>query len=402
MALKTDMLMTFIGRTARGEHGYRRTVYRFDDGACNEVAFFGWALQQHLQAGKMLILGTAGSMWDHLFEGDIDLGDNGESERLALIDAVEKQQVEQAQLDPLSDRLSRHLGYEVRLVIIPYCINETEQSGLLRIMSDHVEPGSHVHIDVTHGFRHLPMLALMAALYLRQVRNASIGGIWYGAFDPDTGNAPVHNLAGLMYIADWIQALSAYESDGNYGVFAPLLPAEVGEPLINAAFFESINRPGPARSHVRKVLGMMTGKDDAGGVAGLFYPELARRLQWAREDRFYQRQRSLAFGHLERRQYLEAVLTAYEAFISKLTYEQGGQIDNPDQRAKARDKFDRREKQQSSRSRTYIAWDTLRRLRNAMVHGTQAKGEEVQRAMDNAASMHELLTGLFDTLFKRT
>jgi hypothetical protein len=73
------------------------------------------------------------------------------------------------------------------------------------------------------------MLAVLAALHLQVVRRARIGGIWYGAFDPDTDEAPVHNLVGLLRIASWLQALHTYDKDGDYGVFAPLL-GDAGTP----------------------------------------------------------------------------------------------------------------------------------------------------------------------------
>jgi len=40
-------LITFLGRTPRGEQGYRTTCYDFGDGGdCEPLAFFGWALQR--------------------------------------------------------------------------------------------------------------------------------------------------------------------------------------------------------------------------------------------------------------------------------------------------------------------------------------------------------------------
>lgn len=45
-------------------------------------------------------------------------------------------------------------------------------------------------LDITHGFRYLPMLALLSVMHLRVVRAVQIQGIYYGAYDPDTGAAP--------------------------------------------------------------------------------------------------------------------------------------------------------------------------------------------------------------------
>ncbi len=45
-----------------------------------------------------------------------------------------------------------------------------EQIELLRIIADEVKDNDMVHLDITHGFRHLPMLSLLAALYIQQIR----------------------------------------------------------------------------------------------------------------------------------------------------------------------------------------------------------------------------------------
>ncbi len=64
-------------------------------------------------------------------------------------------------------------------------------------------------------------LALQAALQLQTMRRARVTGIWYGSYDPDTKQAPVYNLNGLLRIAEWLQALHTYDKDGDSGATAP-------------------------------------------------------------------------------------------------------------------------------------------------------------------------------------
>jgi hypothetical protein len=92
----THTLITFLGRVPKIEKHYRATSYRFPDGTEDgATAFVGWNLRRRLEPDRLLILGTAGSMWDHLFERDIVLGEEGENERLRLQEATEQQCVEQ-------------------------------------------------------------------------------------------------------------------------------------------------------------------------------------------------------------------------------------------------------------------------------------------------------------------
>ncbi len=388
-------LITFLGRVPKAENGYRKTCYDFgDEGDIEALSFFGWALQRRLHPRRMVILGTAGSMWDHLFEGDLNLGGRFEKERLALVDAVEGKRVSQSMLDDLAEPLSHHLGCEASPRVIPYCRDTAEQAEVLRILADEVGRGDRIDLDVTHGFRHLPMLGLLAALHLRRVRDARIRDIWYGAFDPDTEQAPVTRLGGLLDIADWLDALSAYERGGDYGVFADLIGGEIGGLLAEASFLEGVARVGQARSRLRKALELLAGADDDPAL-NLFRDELERRIGWARGDNYYLRQRELAREYLKNKRYRDAVLTGWEAFTTRLLQEDGGRFDpdNHAHRERARNAFRNRRK-----SERYPAFDSLNRLRNAVAHGSQPKGDEVLRALSSRREMEQLLEALFATL----
>ena len=394
------ILLTFLGRTRKGQTGYRTTCYDFGDNApCEPVAFFGWTLQKRLAPERMVILGTAGSMWDHLTEADFDFGSLAEDERLVLAEKVERQQVTEDDLRPLEPLLGERLGCEVRLRLIPYCRDEREQIALLRILADEVVEGDPVELDITHGFRHLPMLGLLAALYLRKVRGAGIEHIWYGALDmTQEGKTPVLDLVGLLRIADWIEALAVYERSGDYGVFGRLIGGEVGEWLAEASFLETVNRIGQARSRLREVLRHIDRLDDP--VLQLFRDELRRRIAWAEGGNYYQRQRELALEYLRRERFLEAILTGWEAFTTRLQREESRHLDpdNHEHREQVRRRFEERERQVEPRTGRYRAYDSLRRLRNAVAHGSQPKGEEVQRALGGRVEMKALLAGLFSEL----
>jgi CRISPR-associated Csx2 family protein len=391
-------LVTFLGRSPKDESGYRKTAYRFPDGETQEPsAFFGWPLARRLRPERLVVLGTAGSMWDHLFEADFAAGSEHEEVLIALMQAVEDRVVTPALLAPLEPLLARRLDAEVRLVLIPYAREDQEQVELLRILDAHVARGEVLDLDVTHAFRHLPMIALMGALYLGKVKGVRIRHIWYGAYDPDTGLAPVHDLAGLIRVADWVGAFSAYDQGGDYGVFAELLPQALSGPLAEAAFLESVNRVGEAKGKAKQALAALR-EPSPDPAAALCYPALQERLAWAAESDFYQRQRALAWQYLAHGRLREAALHGYEAFVTGLAREQGLARDQRDARERAARTFDEAERQYSPRRERYTAWDSLRRLRNAVAHGSPPKGGEVQAALASRQAMHELLRALFNSL----
>lgn len=390
-------LLTFLGRVPKTEKGYRTTAYAFPDGRFTDpVAFFGWSLQQRIRARRLVILGTNGSMWDHLFEGDLDLESENEEERLALIQACAEKRVGQAQLDALAPVLARKLGCEVVLRIIPYCRDESEQVELLRLMAEIVKDKENVHLDVTHGFRHLPMLALLAALYLRIVRRARILGIWYGSFDPDSGQALVHDLAGLLKIADGLQALASFDKDGDYGVFAPILkqaglPEEAAQTLRRAAYFENILNVSAATGELRRVRRQIeTAALEPDGA--LLLPAIRERLDWLDETRQFEKQIRLARSALKNRDYLRATLYAYEAVITQLCRIAHVPIEDFDARETVRKYYEKQLKTLGQQDRD--DYHLLKNLRNQLAHGTRGSLREVQQALLKENRMRETLERL--------
>ncbi len=287
----------------------------------------------------MVILGTSGSMWDHLFEGDLALGDAETEARIQLIRAVEGRQVSDADLQTLAPLLSHHLGCEVELRLIPYCRTEPEQVELIRVIGSVVPRGETGHLDITHGFRHLPMLALLAALYVRAARDAKITAIWYGAFDEETKLATVHNLSGLLRLADALQALASFDKDGDYGVFAPLLSnGEMNKPAANAlqsaAYFENILNVGQATGQLRKAISAMDSQPNPGVApeVELLMPLIRERLDWINEDKQFEKQVRLAQDALERRDYLRSVLHAFESVVTRLCQQHRYAVEDYEQR----------------------------------------------------------------------
>ena len=89
-------------------------------------------------------------------------------------------------------------------------------------MAQEVGAGDEVFIDVTHGFRSLPMLALVLGNFLRVAKGAHVRAIYYGAFEDrgeHGGRTPVYDLAYLLELQEWTTAAYGYV---EYGFAAPL------------------------------------------------------------------------------------------------------------------------------------------------------------------------------------
>ena len=231
------------------------------------------------------------------------------------------------------------------------------------------------------------MIAVVAAVYLQAVRSVRVRELWYGFYDPDTESGTAHDLSGLLRLFDWVQALSQFEHGGDYGVFAPLLAAEgrpeLDRPVREAAFFERTTRDAPAKEKITTVFHDLD-RAPLTGLGGLFQSALEERLGWAREDNPQRRQRALASRHLERRDYLRAVVYAFEAFVTHLVYEDRGDHTSYEDRDKAKSDYEGGEPSSAYRD--------LRDLRNALVHVSRPSNRKVEQAAKGEEGVRRIIS----------
>lgn len=391
-------LISFLGKGRYDkQHGYRNATYMFDPGFSRTVPFFGMALADYLTPARMILVGTSGSMWDVFFERESSQQDES---LLALIDAVEADSVTADMLAEHAGRLSARLGYPVACMIIDYARDEAGQARLLAQLAERLSDGERIAIDVTHSFRHLPMLALVAARFLEKTRGIAVDDIYYGAYemaDPNNGGVPVVRLKGMLDILDWIDALASFDKDGDYAAFSALFDA-AGSPaaasaMRQAAFFERTNQVGQARAPLKSFREQMTVADSP--MFSLFGNALAARTKWVDQQTFTDRQDALAEQFLERGDYLRAAILGFESVVSRLVKLHGG-LDpmNYDHRQSVKRTLDD-EVRTAGRARNLTAaqnaYRDLRELRNVLAHGSRSAFAEIQQAVASDNALQDFL-----------
>ncbi|HNQ03692.1 MAG TPA: TIGR02221 family CRISPR-associated protein [Thiobacillaceae bacterium] len=391
-------LVSFLGKNSGDlQTGYRTATYRFPDGHDRVTPFFGLALEKELRPDFMVILGTAGSMWDVLIE---HLADDAEAEeaRIELMEAVRVATVDAALLERLQPVVARQLGCPVALRLIPYGRDDEEQAGILRAIAEAVPPGR-VHIDLTHGFRHLAALGLLSAFFLERMARLDVKGLYYGALDMTQGGiTPVLRLNGLLAIQRWIDALDRFDQNGDYGVFADLLLADgIAQDKVNclkkAAFFERTFNLRDAARQLGTFLATMD--EDLPGTGRLFQQSLSERLAWARGKPLHQQQRHLAYVYLNRRDFVRAAVLAWEAIITlectRHDLDFGDYAEDGDRK--------QAEAELKSRLRTEgTNWKEapqrrIKDLRNALAHGSPPASwaGDLRQALAAPAKLYEML-----------
>ncbi len=138
----------------------------------------------------------------------------------------------------LTDAAKEHVNWrelDESLAATPVSIangkNEAELWQIFDSIVGCVEPGDELVIDITHGFRSLPLLGLLAAAYLRSSKGVAVKHLLYGAYeagDKKANETPVFELTSFLSLFDWMVASDHFLRTGFGTPLAELLSEESG------------------------------------------------------------------------------------------------------------------------------------------------------------------------------
>lgn len=357
-------LISFLGKQT---NGYNLTSYKFADGTLMQnQKYMGLALYEKIKPQRLILLGTSGSMWDVF----LDENSQGlDEEWLALVEAVNNDKVNVDMLKPFSEYLTKKFQIPVECILISNARSETEQIGILTELAQVLPHHEQIVFDITHSYRHLPLICLVAARFLKLTHQIDVKQIFYGNFIYGASVHPVLELKGLITMLDWIDALSCFDKDGDYGVFASLLEKEGlakenTELLKQAAFFERTTNSSNARQKLTTVINKIAQFETP--IFGLFKNQLLNRLTWFKKENRGLREQQLALEYLHRHDYLRAVIYAMEGMISHQVFK-SKQNEND---------FDIRKEQQEVINQESDSFNKLRILRNALAHGVLPRNNQ--------------------------
>lgn len=115
----------------------------------------------------------------------------------------------------LRPRLEPHT--RVREVDIPDGRSEDELWKIFNRICDAVQEKDEIAFDITHGFRSLPMIAMLTIAYLKQVKDVNVRYVLYGAYEARDANngAPVFDLTPFAALLDWLAAAKMFIATGD-------------------------------------------------------------------------------------------------------------------------------------------------------------------------------------------
>jgi CRISPR-associated Csx2 family protein len=135
------------------------------------------------------------------------------------------------------------LQAEVQQISIPKGQSENEIWKIFQIVYDQLKFGDEVIFDITHAFRSIPMLAIVILNYAKTMKNITLSGIYYGAFEVlgsyyeaeklslEKRRAPILDLTAFDQLMEWSFAIDRFTGSGDAGLICKLANQSVKKPL---------------------------------------------------------------------------------------------------------------------------------------------------------------------------
>lgn len=394
-----NILLTTLGRIKKKSSLYEKTTYSFPDDYCDESSFFGLSLYKWLcdemkqPIDKVLIMGTSGSSWDALLE-NIDSKDDQLFYRIA--GAVEDNTMNIAHYKELNGYLSEKWCTNVLCTQIPAGENTEEQHEIFSSIWKLLDSKDNIWIDLTHGYRCMPILELFIILNMEEGKNISINGIYYGMYESqnETGKKPAVELSSAKEISQWTRAIYALK----HGRISALidLPGmdEYNDELKKLVLFEEFNNVAKAKKISIEILKKLKNHNLSSFAGKLYRDKLIEYFEWSEGESYANRQFQKAENAIKNRDYSHGIVLLFESIIT-------GSIACRDDVLK----FEKREEAKNNLKLRDKNFHFLNSLRNILVHGVvQPEGKhaaEIINLLKNPEIMDKKLAELLKKFSKK-
>ena len=216
-----------------GTNNYIQTRYSLGETISEPVRFIQEALIEILckdwdEYDRICIFCTDGETGSKTRNWD----DNGH-ERVIENKAIESQGLAR-RLESKRHHTDNPLTPEIECRIIPEGFDENEIWQIFQNIYDAIKENDHIYMDVTHAFRSIPIFSTVLLDYSRRMKNTSVDGIFYGAFEKlgpvykvkeipvENRCAPIIELSGIINLQDTITAANNFKDFGKFGAISTM------------------------------------------------------------------------------------------------------------------------------------------------------------------------------------
>jgi CRISPR-associated Csx2 family protein len=223
-------LITFLGTggaaVKSSAKSYQVTRYQFPDGVVSRpVSFVGLAFLEKYLPNEIILFGTQQSIWQTLF---LDIHRQGgipdeqfEDFWLSVESHIANGNFETI-LGEYTESISKILKTKVTIQLVDFLETSEKMWNFFLTLQEYIDDGDEIIIDITHSFRHIPLIFMNAMMYLSAFRkNVSIAGIYYGAFEMKKDRkqseepAPVLDLSATWEMIQYFHAARDFKEFGH-------------------------------------------------------------------------------------------------------------------------------------------------------------------------------------------
>jgi len=203
------MARVFISSLGTGD--YRAYSYVLDGRTCEETAYVQKALLRAHEPGffdRVVLLLTESARAKHWTPVDrLMVSRDSASERVPTLRTELNLPVDPVPpfvLQPISEKIAE----------------KGEQWTWFQGLMAHVNRGDEIYIDMTHGFRVVPIVLSAALHYLQAIKGVRLARAWYAA-DQGAGH-PIVDFADFYTLGQWADAVSRLVENADAGKLAAL------------------------------------------------------------------------------------------------------------------------------------------------------------------------------------
>jgi len=157
-----------------GAGNYRETIYKFNE-IEEKTSYVLTVLEKAIKPDKIYIIGTDKSRWE------------------------------------LADKEIKN--YEK--VVIPFGTSHEEFWKMFEILTSLDVENKDIYMDLTHGFRSIPLFISTVMNFFEKVKNAKIRGVYYGMFEVHGKVKPIIDMLPILEMNSWIEGYTLYKEYGD-------------------------------------------------------------------------------------------------------------------------------------------------------------------------------------------
>jgi CRISPR-associated protein, TM1812 family len=327
------VLIAGIGGRKNKQNGkYNIANYQIDKVIYRDRSFITSALEEHYEIDKTIFIGTAGSMWDNLYEYYCNsyTKEYDENYHLELMGVIDNATMDTDIYSLNLAKFNETFKDKILGIVTKYGMNELEifeNFNLIIQIQEQLKDGDEVYLDITHSFRSNAFWLFLVMNYLTDVadKKIEIKAITYGMLEIIDRNLPkedqiakVVDLNAFYKILQWIKGANNFKNYGNsYLIEQNIENEKLSKKLRNFSDALNMNYIASLRQSINSLKKLEEDIESLEGPAKLIIPKVIKDFmnRFATEEKDYLFQAELAKWHFEQKRYAMAYININESII---------------------------------------------------------------------------------------